>query len=418
MRVRPLRLLLLFLAASLVVLAAMTALMFDLSPAVTGAAEFTPANIARARRIVESHDPRRIRGQSVRTMTLTADDLDLAVNYLTNRYAAGSATATLTDGRMRVLVSVPVPDLPARPFLNVSADVVAGQPLPTLERVRVGRLPVPAALVRSALAGVADSVMAGAEQARIRRAVRGVEFDADEAHVTYQWDSELAETVRGVLIAPDDRARLEVYQRALASTIVSQTDSHLSLAVLSQPLFALAAERSSASNPVAENRTALLVLTTYVLERSLRDVAPEAAAWPRPRRRVITLAGRDDSAKHYMLSALLAANTGGPFADAVGIYKEVEDSRGGSGFSFNDLAADRAGRRLGELAESPSRAAALQQQLRSARRDADLMPPTDGLEESLTDDEFQRRYGGVGGPGYTRVVADIDRRIATLPLYR
>ena len=37
-------------------------------------------------------------------------------------------------------------------------------------------------------------------------------------------------------------------------------------------------------------------------------------------------------------------------SDVIGLYKEIEDSRGGSGFSFNDIAADRAGTRFGEKA--------------------------------------------------------------------
>ena len=35
------------------------------------------------------------------------------------------------------------------------------------------------------------------------------------------------------------------------------------------------------------------------------------------------------------------------YDDAIGVYKEVRDSRGGSGFSFNDMAANRAGTRFG-----------------------------------------------------------------------
>lgn len=52
---------------------------------------------------------------------------------------------------------------------------------------------------------------------------------------------------------------------------------------------------------------------------------------------------------------MLAAYAGTPLADVVGLFKEMEDSRGGSGLSFNDIAADRAGTRMGELAVSQQR---------------------------------------------------------------
>jgi hypothetical protein len=118
-----------------------------------------------------------------------------------------------------------------------------------------------------------------------------------------------------------------------------------------------------------------------------------------------------------MISAALSANTGGPFADAVGIYKEVADARGGSGFSFNDIAADRAGSRLGELAEGRDSARRLQARLSVPLTERVLMPDTRDLPEFMPEAEFMRRFGGVGAPAYARMMADIDARIAALPLY-
>jgi hypothetical protein len=117
---------------------------------------------------------------------------------------------------------------------------------------------------------------------------------------------------------------------------------------------------------------------------------------------------------------VLAADTTSPLSRAVGIYKEVADSRGGSGFSFNDIAADRAGTRLGELAlarprELQARLAATQP---AGIEDAALMPPWHDLPEFLPEAEFLRRYGGVGAPPYNRLLAEIDRRITALPLLR
>jgi hypothetical protein len=102
----------------------------------------------------------------------------------------------------------------------------------------------------------------------------------------------------------------------------------------------------------------------------------------------------------------------------VGLYKEVADSRGGSGFSFNDLAADRAGRRLGESAEHPAKALVLQRRVSASAEERLLMPEVADLPESLSERDFIARFGGVNGPGYNRLVAEIDTRIAALPLYR
>src|SRR5581483_11453810 len=118
--------------------------------------------------------------------------------------------------------------------------------------------------------------------------------------------------------------------------------------------------------------------------------------------------------KHFMVSAALAARAGGPLSDAVGLYKEIADARGGSGFSFNDIAADRAGTRFGETAAQSGSARQLQERLRAGAAEKDLMPATADLPEG----EFQRRFGGIDAPPHKKMMAEIEARIAALALYR
>ena len=51
-------------------------------------------------------------------------------------------------------------------------------------------------------------------------------------------------------------------------------------------------------------------------------------------------------------------------------------------------------------------------------RDADILPPVSDLPEFMPEAEFKRRYGGIGAPAHKSMMADIERRIAALPLYR
>ena len=146
---------------------------------------------------------------------------------------------------------------------------------------------------------------------------------------------------------------------------------------------------------------------------------PPRRDWPRPPPRKILIAGREDFPQHFTISAAIAANAGAPLSDAIGLYKEVDDSRGGSGFSFNDIAADRAGTRFGELAAgSRGSATKLQRQVSTGVRDTDILPPVADLPEFLSEAEFKRRYGGISGSAYKSMMADIERRVAALPLYR
>lgn len=115
----------------------------------------------------------------------------------------------------------------------------------------------------------------------------------------------------------------------------------------------------------------------------------------------------------------LAATAGSPLSDAVGLYKELDDSRGGSGFSFNDLAANRSGTRFGEMAAaSLGGAARLYRQADRSLREPDFFPDVGELPEYMNEMEFKRRYGGIGQPAYLKVLGEIERRIAALPLYR
>ena len=193
---------------------------------------------------------------------------------------------------------------------------------------------------------------------------------------------------------------------------------NISITELIEPLFKLAAGRSSQNPAAAENRAAIFVLTIYINGGSLVKILPDAKSWARPSQRGVTLSKRDDFAKHFIVSAALAANAGGPLADAVGVYKEIPDSRGGSGFSFNDIAADRAGTRFGEYAANRVSAKPLQQKLAAGLSEKGIMPNTADLPEDMQETEFKRVFGGVDGPEHKMMMAEIERRIATLPLYR
>jgi hypothetical protein len=115
------------------------------------------------------------------------------------------------------------------------------------------------------------------------------------------------------------------------------------------PMFELARQRTAAGgDAAAENRAALLVLTLFANGRGMDALVPAAAKWPRPRRMRVMLGGREDLPLHFLVSAALAAEGSGPLSQAIGLYKEVTDSRGGSGFSFSDMAANRAGTRFGQ----------------------------------------------------------------------
>lgn len=176
---------------------------------------------------------------------------------------------------------------------------------------------------------------------------------------------------------------------------------------------------SDAAGLADDYRAALVVAAFYINRWPLEWIVPDGRGWPTAPARRVTLNGRRDHARHFLISAAIAAAAGSPFADVVGLYKELQDSRSGSGFSFPDVAANRAGQRFGTLAtESAASARQLAARVRGPLTDADLVPNTAGLPDNLSETEFRRRYGTTTSAAFNRVVDDIDRRIRALPLYR
>jgi uncharacterized protein YfiM (DUF2279 family) len=127
----------------------------------------------------------------------------------------------------------------------------------------------------------------------------------------------------------------------------------------------------------------------------------------------LTLAGRADLAKHWALSAALAATYGENVSAVLGTWKEVADSgKGGSGFSYADLAADRAGILVARRLSDPAMAAATRRWLAQAK-DADLLPMADlALAEGMSAEEFASRFVNTESKEHGRVVARIDAALA------
>jgi len=104
----------------------------------------------------------------------------------------------------------------------------------------------------------------------------------------------------------------------------------------------------------------------------------------------------------------------------MGLLKELQDAEaGGSGFSFTDLAVDRAGARFGELSvASASEAQRVQQALAAdTAAEALLLPDLRNLPEFMPAAEFEQRFTSVGSPAWNAVADDIEQRLKALPLF-
>jgi hypothetical protein len=187
--------------------------------------------------------------------------------------------------------------------------------------------------------------------------------------------------------------------------------------------FAWARERSATSSPVLENRAAILalgILLGHPQVATLVGPVVEQRDWPRaaPLARA-TLRGRNDWTKHFFVSAALTVLSAQAPSDAIGLFKEELDAGGGSGFSFGDLMADRAGTTFALLATGDDPAArAIQERLGGGFRVDDFFPEAADLPEDILAAELEGRYGGVGGRLFRQYAEEVERRLWSCPAYR
>lgn len=415
-----LRLLLLVLVGLPLMAVALVYLAIDDTAMVQGAAVLTPAHVQRARWLLERNDPRTLRAGVLRTIVVSEEDLDIATNYLAQQFGGGASKVALHDGGGVVRASLALPRNPVGRFVNLDLAWRETAGLPRIEALRVGRVPVPAILGNWALGQGLGYLQNHQRYAAAADVVRQVRARDGFLTIDFEWNEAAPEQLKAALIGRSERERWELYNaRLVALAGAADIGRVVSLERLLGPLMQLAGERSVGGEAAQEYRSALVVLAFYVNGKGLAALVPQARAWPAPRRHVVTLAGRPDLTQHFTISAVLAATAGSPLSDVIGLYKELDDARNGSGFSFNDLAADRAGTRLGAMAVG---AAAGRERLRQAAaaglRERDLMPEVRDLPEFMPQAEFVRRFGGVGKPPYQAMVGRIEQRLDALPLYR
>lgn len=386
----------------------------DSQPLVSRSETISPHSVAQARGLLQANDPRRLRSGEARRTAIPATLIDDGINYLATRFLHGRGALALNDADAEIRLTVPAPLLPGGYFLNFSATLRESDGQPRIASARLGRLALPVWLVEPALETGIRLAGYDREWQLARQAFQEVRFEPERRQVVvaYRWQPALLEQARSLAVRADELVRLRAAHEMLASLVAAQAPgSRLPLTALLAPLLA-----SDGSDQLAKRRAAIFVLAAYLSEKNLASVIPEAADWPKARPTLPTMLGRVDSAQHFVISAALAAWAGEPIADAIGVYKELIDARHGSGFSFADLAADRAGTAFGELLiKQPAR---LDRLLQAPIADSDLLPALTEFPEAMSERDFRRRFGGPDSPAYRQVAGEIERRLFALPLYQ
>ena len=406
-------------------------LTLETEPLVVRSDRLSLDDMERIKKVLKENNPQHLQTGDVKRVSLTERDLNLIFSHtLTyfphNERISGNVSFELQSVRGRLTTLLP--KNPFGTFLNTTAELSIGPNSIRIQDVHIGALDVPDWLVNK-IGKYCHKVLSRRDDYRdlieSLRNVKRFKLNKNELVLVYEWDPAIANRLqsrgRNLLFPDDEKERLLVYQRELTMALDEQKGRQVSLTKLLRPLASLACDRSGMGNPVAENHSLLFVVAVYVMNGNLMNLigANQAKNNPIPRRLHITLSRRRDLAQHFIASAIIAASANSNTANVIGLFKEIDDSRGGSGFSFADLTADRAGVKFGELAiGSPASAKFLQEQLKENLMESHFMPSIKNLPEGIMEFQFKKTYGDLDSEAFRLVNKEIEHRLSICTLFR
>ncbi|MDM4767144.1 hypothetical protein [Pelomonas sp. SE-A7] len=380
-------------------------------PSVPVRASTSAADLDAARALLRRADPRQGPLGRSRVLVASERELDLMLNYAVRHGGLGASELKIEQGELRARLSRPLVGL----WLNLELRLAQGPGLPDIAGGRLGRLPLPRPLLRYVAFRLLERYSAVAGFQLAGDLVQRVEFQPQRALLVYVWQADSTQRALASLVPAALRQRAHVYWNLVQRQLPPGYEFRPVVEVLPQ-LAAEALKRAADSDEdlSQESRALLMALAMHATGRGPSTLLPGTGDWASASPTWLAFVGRQDFGQHFLISAALACEAGGPLADAIGLQKELADARDGSGFSFNDIAADRAGSRFGSWARQRPRE--FLQTLAAGVVETQLFPPVADLPEFLHEKDFRRRYGGPGAPAYRQMMEEIEHRLQALPL--
>ena len=194
-----------------------------------------------------------------------------------------------------------------------------------------------------------------------------------------------------------------------------------------QHMLEQAYRNSSSSDAATHNHAALMALVLYfghdkfeMLVGNVSSLTPKQRLIRYKMQGRVHINRRPDLQKHFVYSMALQMFGNKTTSDTLGELKELLDANvGGSGFSFADLMADRAGTQFAKLATRDNTSAERIQQAFIDKEIIHLLLPEEvDLPEQISAKEFERIYQNVKAKEYLAMVKLIDDELAGLQIYQ
>lgn len=381
--------------------------------------------------LIRSKTPGSIPENQTVTLTLSEHDLNLLLAWgLSLGSSDRKGRVLLDEQQITIDGSIGFPFAGgSRRYVNFSvagwASVNSGQVDGQLQQLTIGSIRLPALLLRILSSAILSEIVNEPLFEPILAEITETQINPDYTSITYQ-KIEMPSGLRDKIFASMGSAEAMRESLLAQFNVIRATSNSLprrsqaDLGVFMRASFALAHQRSESGDPVLENRAAIMALSIAMGHRTLARLISDMPYKAIPSiRQQVTLRQRKDWTRHFLISAALEVVSSESISLDIGILKEELDTRkGGSGFSFADLAADRSGTMFAKVATQDNDAAELiQARIIQRFSVGDYIPPISDLPENISAEHFASHYGGTDGEPYKRLVREIDRRIAQCDAY-
>ena len=346
----------------------------------------------------------------------------------------------LFQGNALIKLSIELPFPALVKYLNVEVMLVASKEGLDIDTVTIGHITLPGNGLVSITEWLANIYVKDEFGTELLSMIKSVDITSNQLSVgvalseNFQ-DEPLSNTnsllaIRDKLALYGDVEVIRFYHQSLVETIEQSGTMELSFADYVGFTFGLVKQRNLAGiteSLAAENRAALMALVLYFgtdrFELLVGDISNLSVKQLQQRSKLrarVKLRERVDIQKHFIYSVALQLFGTSTASNAIGELKEFLDSNnGGSGFSFADLMADRAGTRLAMLAtDSDKSALRVQNHLAGITEEALLLPELTGLPEGISQQAFELHYRDINSLVYDSMLKSIDQKLQEIPVYK
>ena len=398
------------------------------SPIIEKNAALTPKKIQLAKQSAKRIWEKLSSSHTFIELEITQIELDAIMNATAHSLASSRFEARLSDFGVILLASKSLSLRKGQNFyLNLNCLLTASDDIFAIENCHIGSIPLPGFLVQFVMNSSVSLFFGHDVKNTLEELIHSAKVSNKKVTLTttkkYDLKKQVKSSIKSVTstirtinrneyIDPD---RVVFYVNKLQAI----TPPANSLGFYIGKLFHIAQAESLNKDPIEENTAALWALAIVFGDQSfsrfigLENQITFSSYTP------TTLRGRGDLVLHFLYSAILEQIGDSNIGLSIGEIKELLDSnKGGSGYSFADLAADKAGLMFSSgLMTSTEQAKYAQNLLANSNDESLFFPFTHDLPEGFKDTEFKRIFGDIKSSLYKQQEKIIDNRITALPLY-